>query len=107
METSKAIEALRALSQETRLAVFRAMVKAGPEGMAAGALAAMAGVPGSTLSAHLRILEGAGLIGARRQSRHIIYAADYGQARGLIDFLLEDCCAGHPEICGTASVAMA
>jgi ArsR family transcriptional regulator, arsenate/arsenite/antimonite-responsive transcriptional repressor len=100
MEESGAIDAFAALSQGTRLAVFRALVQAGPDGMAAGALAQRVAVPASTLSSHLKILEHAGLITSRRLSRHIFYAARYDTARALITFLMEDCCAGHPAICG-------
>lgn len=100
MEQSKAIEALSALSQPTRLAVFRALVQAGPGGVAAGALAELVQVPASTLSTHLKVLEHSGLVASRRLSRHIFYAARYENARALIAFLMEDCCAGHPAICG-------
>jgi len=100
MEESKAIGAFGALSQPTRLAVFRALVQAGPDGVAAGALAELVQVPSSTLSAHLKVLEHAGLATSRRLSRHIFYAARYDTARSLISFLMEDCCAGHPAICG-------
>jgi len=99
MEESNAIDALAALAHPTRLAAFRALVQAGPSGLAAGALADVSAVPASTLSSHLAKLEHAGLVTARRQSRHIFYAAHYDAARRLIAFLLEDCCAGHPEIC--------
>lgn len=104
MEESKAIEAFGALSQPTRLAVFRALVQAGHDGVAAGALAELVQVPASTLSAHLKILEHAGLVTSRRLSRHIFYAARYDTARALIAFLMEDCCAGHPAICGPQAV---
>jgi DNA-binding transcriptional ArsR family regulator len=107
MEESNAIGALAALSQQTRLAVFRALVRAGPDGMAAGALAERTQVPASTLSAHLRVLEHAGLVTSRRLSRHIFYAARYETARALIAFLMEDCCAGHPAICGPMAATCA
>jgi DNA-binding transcriptional ArsR family regulator len=107
MEESNAIDAFAALSQQTRLAVFRALVQAGPDGMAAGALAELAQVPASTLSAHLRVLEHAGLVTSRRLSRHIFYAARYDTARALIAFLMEDCCAGHPAICGPEAATCA
>jgi DNA-binding transcriptional ArsR family regulator len=99
MEECNALEAFAALSQGTRLSVFRALVQAGPDGMAAGALADLVAVPASTLSAHLKTLEHAGLVTSRRLSRHIFYAARYETARALIAFLMEDCCAGHPAIC--------
>jgi ArsR family transcriptional regulator len=75
------------------------LVKAGPEGMAAGAIADRAEVSASNVSFHLKDLEHAGMITARREARSIIYAADYAVLRGLIEFLMKDCCAGHPEIC--------
>lgn len=99
METSVAIDALSALAQPTRLAVFRALVRAGHDGLPAGALADLNGTPPSTLSAHLRVLEQAGLVASRRDSRHIFYTARFETARGLIAFLMQDCCAGHPAIC--------
>jgi ArsR family transcriptional regulator len=99
MEQSEAIDALGALAQPTRLAVFRALVRAGRSGLAAGSLAAMTGTPPSTLSAHLKVLEQADLVSARRESRQIFYAARFETARALIAFLMEDCCAGHPAIC--------
>jgi DNA-binding transcriptional ArsR family regulator len=107
MEESHALEAFAALSQATRLAVFRALVRAGPEGLAAGELADLVAVPASTLSAHLKVLEHAGLLASRRSSRHIFYAARYDTARALLAFLMEDCCAGHPAICGPEAVACA
>jgi ArsR family transcriptional regulator len=99
VEQTHAIEALGALAQPTRLAVFRALVRAGREGLPAGALAALTETPPSTLSAHLRVLEQADLISARRDSRHIFYSTRFETARGLIAFLMEDCCDGHPAIC--------
>lgn len=88
------IRALGALAQEHRLAVFRLLVQAGPDGMAAGALAERLGVPASSLSFHLAQLSNAGLVGQRRESRSIIYTADYAAMNGLISFLTENCCAG-------------
>jgi DNA-binding transcriptional ArsR family regulator len=99
MEEPKALSALAALAHPTRLAVFRALVIAGPGGLPAGDLARASDVPASTLSSHLAKLEHSGLVSARRQSRHIFYAAQFETARRLIAFLMEDCCAGHPEIC--------
>lgn len=100
MKTTHALEAFQALSQETRLAALRLLVQAGPNGLAAGAIAARLGVQPSTLSTHLAILERAGLVASRRDSRHIFYAAQYEGLRRLLAFLMEDCCQGRPEICG-------
>lgn len=99
MESNNAVEAFGALAQPTRLAVFRLLVKAGPEGLAAGAIAEQLGVPHNTLSTHLGVLARAGLIVARRQSRSIFYSADLAGTRALLTFLVADCCNGRPEIC--------
>jgi len=99
MEEQPAIDALGALAQPTRLAVFRALVRAGPSELPAGSLALLTETPPSTLSAHLRVLEQAGLVRARRDSRHMFYTARLETARALIAFLMQDCCAGHPAIC--------
>lgn len=100
METKHAIEAFQALAQETRLSALRLLVQAGPNGLAAGAIAERLAVQPSTLSTHLAILERAGLVASRRQQRHIFYAAQFEGLRGLLAFLMEDCCQGRPEICG-------
>ncbi len=102
MESTKAIAALAALAQETRLAVFRLLVQAGPNGMSAGDIADKLGVAPSTLSFHLGHLERGGLLRATRVQRQIIYATDFEGTRQLLAFLTEDCCGGHPELCGTA-----
>jgi len=99
MEMDMAVKALAALGQETRLAAFRALVQAGPQGVPAGTLAERLGVPGPTLSVHLARLEQAGLVASRRAGRQIFYAADYGGMRSLLAYLVEDCCAGSAEIC--------
>jgi DNA-binding transcriptional ArsR family regulator len=99
MESPTAVEALSALASPSRLAAFRLLVKAGPAGLAAGDLARGVGVPPSTLSSHLTLLGHAGLVSSRREGRSIIYAADYDGMRALLGFLIEDCCAGAPEIC--------
>jgi DNA-binding transcriptional ArsR family regulator len=99
METPSAVAALSALAHPSRIEVFRLLVRAGPEGMAAGEIARATGSLANTLSANLNILAGAGLIASRREGRSIIYAAGYDRMRELLAFLMEDCCAGQPEIC--------
>jgi ArsR family transcriptional regulator, arsenate/arsenite/antimonite-responsive transcriptional repressor len=100
MKQSQALLSFAALSQDTRLEILRLLVRAGPEGMAAGAVAEKVGVSPSNLSFHLKELERAGLVSARREARSILYSADYTALRGLVQFLMEDCCAGRREICG-------
>ena len=107
MDQSQALRGFAALSQETRLAILRVLVRAGPDGLAAGAVAEAVDASPSNVSFHLKDLEHAGLITARRESRSIIYTADYEALRDLIAFLMKDCCAGRPEICLPAAAACA
>lgn len=100
METETAATALSALANPLRLEVFRAIVRAGEGGMAAGDLARAAGLAPSTLSFHLKELEHAGLIAARRQSRFIRYALKVEAMRDLLAFLSDQCCGGRPDVCG-------
>jgi DNA-binding transcriptional ArsR family regulator len=99
MQGMEAVAALGALAQEHRLALFRLLVQAGAEGMAAGALAEELGVPNSSLSFHLAQLHRAGLIRQERCGRSLIYSADYTAMNELIGYLMENCCAGSA--CGT------
>lgn len=99
METEKAVLALAALSQPTRLEAFRTLVRHEPEGLAAGDLARLLEVPQNTLSAHLAILSRARLVSSERHSRSIIYRANLGEFRDVAVFLLRDCCGGRPEVC--------
>lgn len=99
METRSAVGALSALAYDGRLEIFRLLVRAGAEGMAAGEIARAAGVLPNTLSNNLNILNVSGLVTSRREGRSIIYTAAYERMRELLAFLLEDCCAGKPEIC--------
>jgi ArsR family transcriptional regulator, arsenate/arsenite/antimonite-responsive transcriptional repressor len=94
MQPDHIIRSLGALAQEHRLAAYRLLVQAGPDGMAAGALAEALGIPASSLSFHLAQLNHAGLVSQRRASRSIIYAADFAAMTGLIAYLTENCCAG-------------
>jgi DNA-binding transcriptional ArsR family regulator len=99
MKKAQALEAFGALSQETRLDIFRRLIREFPDPMAAGDLAKELDVPPSTLSTHLGILSRAGLVKAERQGRTILYAADTEGTRQLLAFLINDCCRGQPEIC--------
>ncbi len=92
METEAALELLSALAHDSRLAVFRLLVQAGPEGLAAGAIAERLGIAPPTLSFHLAQLAGAGLLRSRREGRSIVYAADYEAMRALVGYLYENCC---------------
>ena len=88
------VDRLAALAQPHRLAVFRLLVVAGPQGRAAGDIAETVGLPASTLSFHLAHLKRAGLVSAAREGRSLHYAADFAAMRGLVDFLTENCCTG-------------
>lgn len=100
METQNAVGALSALAHASRLEIFRLLVQAGPEGMAAGDVARATGILANTLSTNLNILAAAGLVASRREGRSIIYSAGYDAMRDLLAFLMDDCCAGRAEICG-------
>lgn len=94
MEEKAALASLAALSQRSRLRVFRLLVQAGPAGLPAGAIAGRLGMPLPTLSFHLKTLRGAGLAGARRDGRRIVYSADFERMAALLRFLTENCCGG-------------
>jgi ArsR family transcriptional regulator len=99
MKKERAIAALAALAQESRLDVFRMLVQSGPDGMPAGEIGAKLGVPSPTLSFHLNQLKYAGLVTCKRDSRSIIYSADYKAMNDLISYLMENCCRGNAELC--------
>jgi ArsR family transcriptional regulator len=99
METKIAIAGLSALAQETRLEVFRVLMRALPAGISAGDLAAELDVPPSTMSAHLSILANAGLITSERDGRTIGYTANLDGISDLLQFLVKDCCRGRPDAC--------
>jgi DNA-binding transcriptional ArsR family regulator len=103
MKIKTAIEALGALAQESRLAIFRLLMREGQGGLPAGAIAERLAVPAPTLSFHLAYLQRAGLITRTRQGRSILYAANIGGMKALLGYLTEDCCQGQPEICGIAA----
>ncbi|MBL8299608.1 MAG: helix-turn-helix transcriptional regulator [Rhodanobacteraceae bacterium] len=100
MDTNAAIAALSALAQPTRLDAFRLLVRHEPTGLPAGEIAQELGVPQNTSSSHLAILVQAGLARSERTGRSIVYRADLDAFRALTVFLLKDCCAGRPELCG-------
>ncbi|MGV1985663.1 ArsR/SmtB family transcription factor [Agrobacterium sp. 22-221-1] len=105
MEERQALASFGALSQETRLQIVRMLVVAGPDGMSAGSIAERLEVSPSNISFHLKELDRAGLIDQRREARSIIYTANYDALSGLVRFLMEDCCSGHPQILAPATAA--
>ena len=107
MDVKSAVAALSALAHETRLAVFRMLVEAGPDGLAAGLLSERLHMPPSSLTFHLQQLAHAGLVTQRRASRHIIYATDFGAMDALMGYLTENCCAGMGAACVPNSTACA
>jgi len=102
MKTPDAVQALAALSHATRLEAFRLLMREGAIGLPAGQIAERLEVAPSTLSPHLAQLERAGLATSSRDERRIFYAVNIEGMRALLAFLTEDCCGGHPEICGYA-----
>jgi len=104
METSEAVAALAALAQDNRLDIFRLLVQAGPEGIAAGRVAEELGLAPNTLTFHFDRLRFAGLVTVRRDGRSMIYAARFATINGLVAFLTENCCHGAPEKCAPAAM---
>ncbi len=94
METQHVLAAMTALSQESRLATFRLLVQAGPEGLAAGRISEELAIPASSLSFHLKELSHAQLVSSRQEGRFVIYAANFATMNGVIGFLSENCCGG-------------
>lgn len=105
MEITTAVESLSALAHEGRLKVFRLLVAAGPDGVAAGEIARRLGTPPNTLSANLTLLAHAGLAQSRRDGRSIIYSARFDRMGQLMAFLAEDCCGGAAEVCAPIAAA--
>ncbi|WP_303980439.1 helix-turn-helix transcriptional regulator [Dongia mobilis] len=99
MKSKQAITALSALAQETRLGVFRHLMQSLPAGVPAGDLAEQFGVPASTMSNHLAILTRAGLTRSEREGRTVYYAAELDGIKGLLEFLVKDCCNGKSSAC--------
>jgi ArsR family transcriptional regulator len=107
MDEQQALGAFAALAQEHRLRIVRMLVRAGPDGMAAGAVAHAVQCSRNNVSFHLKELERAGLVHSQRESRSIIYTAAYPALSGLVQFLMRDCCQGHPEVYAPAMAALA
>jgi DNA-binding transcriptional ArsR family regulator len=103
MEKMEALAALAALSQESRLDVFRLLVQAGMDGLAAGQIGERLGLPSATLSFHLSQLKHAGLVTFRREGRSLIYVAEYAAMNGLLVYLTENCCQGDAAGCGVGA----
>jgi len=103
MEIEEALGALAGLAQVTRLTVFRLLVEAGPDGLAAGDIARELTIPATTLSFHLRSLSNASLVVSQRHGTSINYAANFGTMNGLVGFLTDNCCGGNPEACAKAA----
>jgi len=101
MEITGAVTALAALAQETRLSIFRLLVEAGPEGVAAGRIGETLKVPGATMSFHLKELVRAGLVSGRQEKQFIYYAVDFERMAELMTFLTQNCCHGMPQACLT------
>jgi len=101
MEISTAVTALAALAQETRLSIFRLLIEAGPNGVAAGRIGEVLEVPGATLSFHLKELARAGLVSSRQEKQFIYYAVDFERMAELMTFLTQNCCKGMPQECLT------
>ena len=106
METKAVVTALAALAQDSRLAVFRALVQAGPAGLAAGKISELTGIAPSSLSFHLKELSHAGLASSQQAGRFVIYSAEFGTMNDLLAFLTENCCCGNPcsTVCSPACV---
>ena len=96
METSDAVSALSALAQDSRLAIFRALVQAGPSGLAAGKISELTAIPPSSLSFHLKELSHAGMVDSQQAGRFVIYTANFTTMNALLGFLTENCCGGNP-----------
>jgi len=107
MDINAALNAFGALSQKTRLEVFRLLINAGPEGMSAGDIGEVLGVRQNTMSANLSVLLQAGLIRNEREGRSIRYFADLDGTKELLTYLMADCCGGHPELCAQVMDAVA
>ncbi len=107
MDTNEAIDAFGALSHPGRIAIFRLLVAAGPEGVAAGRIGEQLGQKQNTTSVNLSVLERSGLVSSQRDGRQVIYRANFAAVGGLVAFLLEDCCGGRSEACAPVAAILA
>jgi DNA-binding transcriptional ArsR family regulator len=96
MKTKAAVSALAALAQDSRLAIFRTLVQAGPTGVAAGKISELTGIAPSSLSFHLKELAHAGMVDSQQSGRFVIYTANFSTMNALLGFLTENCCGGNP-----------
>jgi ArsR family transcriptional regulator len=96
MKIEAAVRSLAALAQDSRLATYRLLVQAGPEGLAAGEIAERLGIPASTLSFHMKALSHAGLVESRQESRFVYYTANFETMNALLGYLSDNCCGGRP-----------
>ncbi len=103
METKSAVKLLSSIAQEARLDIFRLLVQAGSDGLAAGVIGEKLQIPPSTLSFHLKELSISGLVKSRQVSRFIYYAANYAAMNGLLTYLPDNCCAGNAACCGNTT----
>ncbi len=102
MKSAQVVKALAALAQPTRLAIYRLLVSAGPEGLAAGQVAEKLKASPATLSFHFRTLSHAGLVESRQEGRFVYYAANFAAMNGMVDYLTENCCGGNEDTCKVA-----
>jgi DNA-binding transcriptional ArsR family regulator len=96
MENKSVVNALASLAQESRLDIFRLLVQAGPDGLSAGKISEITGIPPSTMSFHLKELAHADMVHSRQESRFVIYSANFTTMNALLAFLTENCCGGNP-----------
>lgn len=106
METKDALKALAALAHDSRLAIFRHLVERAPQGAHAGAIGEALGLPGATLSFHLKELSHADLVDSRQEGRFVRYTANLSTIQAMVGYLTETCCGGRPEMCTPTPVAL-
>jgi ArsR family transcriptional regulator, arsenate/arsenite/antimonite-responsive transcriptional repressor len=107
MKTLDVVKALAALAQESRLAIFRLLVKRGPDGFTPGIIGQRLGIPGPTLSFHLKELQNAGLLSVRREGRSLYYAVRFDRMNGLLGFLTDECCSQSDTACDAQCIPVA